>query len=183
MTDIVYALDFTGIPGALSQNSQIRERALALIATEPIPGKVTEGGERLKLFRLILSDFFSGLLDLGQARSRTRRDIPRESSQYIINNRVFCEDWDERLIRTQVSRFYNQAVMETLIENGETLCHVPHSPLEQSSSNCSMMLAGRNHDLRTLYGRLIESYSLGNWAKIVKIPDHPHCTHVVIPSK
>lgn len=179
----VYAQDFHGIAAVLAQNSELRVRVLLLIEVQPMPGKVTEGGDRMARFRAILVDLVNGQIDLQRAIHRTQAELPRQMSLHSSNNRVFCQDWDERLVRTQLSRFYNQAVMEKLLEDGETMCHVPHSAAEQSDSKCSMVLAGRNHDLRSLYNLLISSYAQGNWSQVVKIPDHPHCTHVIVPAK
>jgi hypothetical protein len=180
MTDM-YAQDFMGIPDAIGQNDALRQRIIALIAVQPMPGKVTEGGDRLQRFRAILVDLVNAQITLSQAIRRTAIDIPRDTSLHGANNRVFAHDWDERLVRTQLSRFYNQAVMEKLLEDGETMCRVPHSSAERSDSNCSNMLAGRKHDLQRMYDLLISSYAHGNWSTTTKIPDHPHCTHVIAP--
>ena len=145
-------------------------------------GKVTEGGDRLGRLRVILSDLVDGRIDLPQACRRVEAELPRHSSPYSGNNRVFPSGWAERLVRTQYSRFYNQAVMERLLTEGQTECFVPHSAGEDASSMCSQLLAGGIHPLRPLYDRLVSSYGQGNWDKAVKIPDHPHCTHVVTPA-
>ena len=178
----VYAQEFSEISFALVQNEALRSRVLALIAVQPMAGKITEGGSRMQAFRSILADLVNGQISVERAISRTQAELPRQTSLYSADNRVFAKDWDERLVRTQFSRFYNQAVMEQLLDEGETLCHVPHSGAEKRESNCSVHLAGRNHDVRTLHTRLVSSYAQGNWSSTVKIPDHPHCTHVVTPA-
>lgn len=180
MTDL-YARDFSGIPDALLHNVVLRQRVIALIEVQPMPGKVLEGGDRLQRFRAILVDLVKAQITVGQAIRLAGTQISRDTSPHSANNRVFAHDWDERLVRTQLSRFYNQAVMEKLLDEGETMCHVPHSSAERSDSNCSVTLAGRNHDLRTMYDLLVSSYAQGNWSSTTKIPDHPHCTHVVVP--
>lgn len=176
-----YAQDFDDIPRALAENEPLRTAALALIEKESMPGKVTEGGDRLHRLRGILRDFVDGKIQLPQAYARVDAELPRQNSVYASDNRVFAANWQERLIRTQLSRFYNQAVMEELIARGETRCYVPHSGAEASDSPCSRQLAGAHHDVSTLHQRLVESYGLGNWGREVKIPNHPHCTHVVTP--
>jgi hypothetical protein len=179
----VLANDFTEIPTVLSQNEALRNAVVALVATDAMAGKVTEGGDRLERFRAILTDLVNGQIGLGEAIRRTQAELPRQTSPYSGNNRVFASNWEERLVRTQLSRFYNQGVMEQLLAEGETQCFVPHSPAEDPDSNCSRQLAGQNHDVKALYERLVTSYRDGVWSQSVKIPDHPHCTHVVTRAK
>ena len=178
-----YAEDFGQIAAALAENHDLREAVDTLAADEPMPGKVTEGGERLATFRRILRDLVSGHIDLREAYRRTEEELPREDSPYAHDNRVFPHDWGERLVRTQLSRCYNQAVMEELLAAGETTCHVPRSQAESIESRCSQELAGGNYDLQVLYDRLIQSYRDGQWSGEVKIPNHPHCTHTVTPQR
>lgn len=179
----VFASDFTEILTVLSQNNELKSSVLILISNEPMPGKVTEGGDRLEKFRAILTDLVNGQMDLTEAYERTSVDLPRQASSHSSNNRVFPENWEERLVRIQLSRFYNQSVMEKLLADGENQCFVPHSRDEASDSPCSIYLAGSNHNLNELYKRLVDSYSQGEWTKEVKIPNHPHCTHVVTRAK
>lgn len=176
-----YAEDFGQIATTLATNTELRQAVAALASTEPMPGKVTEGGDRIEVFRRVLDDLIAGRIDLEEAYLRTETELPRAESPHAGNNRVFPHDWGERLVRIQLSRCYNQAVMEELIAAGETRCHIPHSQAESSESKCSQQLAGGNHDLRDLYDRLIASYREGQWSSEVKVPDHPHCTHTVVP--
>lgn len=173
------AHDFTEIGTVLQNNDDLRGAIIALIASQPISGKVTEGDYRLAAFRVVLTDLVNGTINLDQTFQRTEIELSPRTSPHGSNNRVFASGWAERLVRIQLSRFYNQAVMEKLMTEGQTLCFVPHSTAEDASSPCSVYLAGSNQDLKTLYNRLVDSYANGNWTKNVKIPDHPHCTHVV----
>ena len=182
MADI-YAQDLYGIPEVLSQNEELRKEVIALVENKPIAGKATDGGDRDEKLRTILKDLFNGGINFSEAYRRTEIELPRHSSNHRESNRVFASGWAERLVLIQYSRFYNQAVMEKLINDGHTECFVPHSPGEDDSSPCTQHLAGRNHNLQTLYTRLIQSYERGQWTREVKIPDHPHCTHVVTPPK
>ena len=180
-----FANDYAEIPAALAQNREISRRMISLIQTEPIAGKATEGDGRVDALREILRELTLGSITEHRAIRRVHDEIPRHSSRYQSNNRVFPKDWDERLIRTQFSRFYNQAVLEMLIERGDERCFVPHSRAEAADSPCSVALAGKTHSVRELLELLVESYSKGNWAKTAetpKIPDHPHCTHVAVPT-
>jgi hypothetical protein len=176
-----WANEFAEIPGILTERADLREAVLVLINGQPMPGKVTEGGNRLSRFREILKALVGGEIGLAEACRRTELELPRLESIYGGNNRVFASGWVERLVRTQYSRFYNQAVMEQLLSEGAVSCFIPHSSDEDPGSKCSRFLAGSAHDLRRLYDRLINSYARGNWTNELKIPEHPHCTHVVTP--
>ncbi len=180
MADI-YARELYEIGEVLSQNEELREAVIALVEKKPIPGKVTDGGDRVERFRAILKDLFNGGINFSEAYRRTEIELPRDFSIHQENNRVFASGWAERLVLIQYSRFYNQAVMEKLRNEGHTECYVPHSRGEDASSPCSQHLAGRNHSLEPLYKLLIDSYELGEWTRELKIPNHPHCTHVVKP--
>jgi len=178
-----YAHQFSEIPATLAEVPELREEILRLIDAEPMAGKVTEGGDRLDNFRLILRQLVTGEIDLSAAYYLTERELPRSQSIHAADNRVFPSGWAERLVRTQFSRFYNQAIMEDSMNDGETECYVPHSSEEDGNSECSLTLAGRTHDLKLLHDRLIASYRNGNWSREPKIPGHPHCTHVITPTR
>jgi hypothetical protein len=178
---IIWANEFGEISTVLAERTDLRFAVLALISEQPIPGKVTEGGDRLSRFREIMKALVAGTIGLSEAHRGTEIQLPRLGSIYGSNNRVFASGWAERLVRTQYSRFYNQAVMEQLLGEGAVSCFIPHSSAEDSGSRCSRLLAGGSHDLRVLYDRLINSYANGNWTGDLKVPEHPHCTHVVTP--
>jgi hypothetical protein len=182
MSDI-WANDFSDIPKVLVHRLDIKEKMILLISNDSIPQKVTEGGDRKNVFKEILIRLTKGEIDINGAIMEIEKKTPRISSIHSSNNRIFPSGWAERAIRTQFSRFYNQAVMEILIARGETECYVPHSTLEDPLTPCSRLLAGHNNNLKILYQLLIRNYSKGEWTKDVKIPNHPHCTHVVVPIK
>jgi hypothetical protein len=176
-----WANEFADIPAVLAGRPDLQDAVLVLINEQPMPGKVTEGGNRLSRFRAILKSLADGTTGLQEACHRTELELPRLESIHGGNNRVFASGWAERLVRTQYSRFYNQAVMEQLLAEGAVSCFIPHSSSEDSGSKCSRLLAGGSHDLRLLYDRLLNSYARGNWTSDLKVPEHPHCTHVVTP--
>ncbi len=176
-----YAKEFSEIGLVLEERPDLQDAILKLVDVEPMPGKATEGEDRLDRFKSILKRLFLGEVDLVEACRLTEHELPPGRSIHAGNTRVFPSGWTERLVRTQYSRFYNQVVMVELLSEGYTKCFVPHSTEEDPSTNCSMYLAGGVHDLKVLYERLIDAYSRGNWSKEVKIPDHPHCTHVITP--
>lgn len=177
-----FAKEFRDIPSTLAANGELCEAILKLVQSEPMPGKATEGANRIDLFRPILESFFKGEIDLKIAISDTESKLPRSMSPYSDSNRVFATGWAERLVRTQISRFYNQAVLQYILASGHTTCRIHHSSDEAGTSNCSQLLAGTTQDASIMLERLIENYRDGVWGKEVKIPDHPHCTHTIFPS-
>lgn len=178
---MTYASEFNEISNAVKGNEAIRLRIINLIGSEPILGKVIEGDGRIEELRTIISNFFAGNIEINDAIKEVEFRLPRNHSPHENNNRVFPQGWAERLIRTSISCFYNQAVLTEILESGQTECFVAHSSSESSDSNCSQQLAGSRHNASTLLERLVDSYRKGNWGKDVKIPDHPHCTHTVQP--
>ena len=176
-----YAQDFYEIPEAVEQNSNLQERILQLLEDEPIPGKATEGGDRLKNLRGLLTEFFEVDRSIEECIQGISEELPRHESRYSTDNRVFASSWDERLARTQISRFYNQGVLQTLKENGQERCFIPHSEHEDADSSCTIQLADSTAEVDILLDRLHRSYRDGEWHDEVMIPDHPHCTHTVTP--
>jgi hypothetical protein len=169
-------------PIALRINEALRNEFRRLVETDGIAGKITEGEKRLAAFRAILADFAVGRLTVEEVIAATRERLDPVSSPYAMDRRVFAHGWPERLARTQISRFYCQSVMGLLIRQGETDCFIPHSSREKADSACSITLAGKRHQLQPLYELLTSNYRDGKWTQgVVKVPDHPHCTHVVRP--
>lgn len=176
-----YAKDFYEIPNAMKNNDALKHKILVLVQVEPIAGKVTTGGARLDDFRKILIDFFNQKVNLNDAITETERKLDKRSSMFYGDNRVFARGWAERLVRTQVSRFYNQAVLEFIIDSGSDKCFIEHSATEDVTSKCSQQLAGTTQSARVMLERLKSSYGAGNWSKEIKLPEHPHCTHTFNP--
>lgn len=54
-----YAEDFGQIASTLATNDELRQAVAGLAAVEPMPGKVTEGGDRLETFRRVLNDLIA----------------------------------------------------------------------------------------------------------------------------
>lgn len=176
-----YAVEFMYISQSVRKNAAIRDRIIELIQDEPIPGKVTEGKDRLENLKNILTQYFNGSIDLPQAISDVEFLLPKHTSPYKHNKRVFPQGWAERLIRTSVSRFYNQAVLTEIIESGGTECFIAHSSTESPDSDCSRLLADTKQSASDMLTRLTSAYRDGKWSKEVKIPNHPHCTHTIQP--
>lgn len=180
MDNVVWASEFREILPVILERQDLRER-MSVLLTQNTPGKVTEGGDRVRRLRIVLNDLFMGRLSLSDSYNEVSRQLPRHSSIHRANNRVFASGWEERLVRIQLSRLYNQAVLESLTASGQRHCFVPHSSEEDPATPCSVNLAGMKHEVAILLERLVKSYTHGHWTRELKIPDHPHCTHVVKP--
>lgn len=178
-----YAEHFQEILPALKTLPKLQQHVDALIQSDTLQGKVLEGGERTQSFRKILSDLVNHQVTLEQAYLHTAQQLPPYTSPHSRDKRVFCSRWNERLVRTQLSRFYTQAVLESLLASGIEQCTVPHSPDEEASSPCSRHLAGHTLSVQNLYDLLIQGHRHNRWTRQPMIPDHPNCTHVVAPLK
>lgn len=175
-----WALEFRDIPATLTVRADLRERMIRLLDGD-MPQKASEGDGRLQQLRLILADLINGTITVPQAFTAVSQHLPRSTSPHASSNSVFASGWEERLVRTQFSRLYSQAVLDALADAGEAQCFVAHSSEESQESPCSMHLAGQVHEIAILRERLISNYVQGLWSKELKIPNHPHCTHVVGP--
>ncbi len=132
----IFANDFYEIMSALSKNSELNSKVLSLIESR------LEEETRKNEFRDILKKFVKGeIIDLSSTIYQVQIKIPKSTSKYASDNRVFTRDWAERLLRTQLSLFYNQAVMEILIDSGKEEFFIPHSKYEDHNSFCTREMA------------------------------------------
>lgn len=177
----MYANDFFEIVSVISGNSELKSQIENLMSTRPIPGKALEGSDREQKFREILIQICNQAISLEDSYAIVEQTLPSSSSPHAGNNRVFPTGWGERLVRIQLSRFYNQAILEDLHNKNIATCFIPHSDHEASDSSCTVNLAGKNASVPTLLALLIDTYENGNFSKEPKIPNHPHCTHVIRP--
>lgn len=99
-----YANEFSEIGTILAVEGDLQAAVDALAATEAMPGKATEGDGRLDRFRAILRELIAGRINLDQAYQCTGQELPRSQSLHAKDNRVFATGWEERLVRTQLSR-------------------------------------------------------------------------------
>jgi len=175
-----YAENFYEILDTLKIRIDLMEDVKNLIRTKNIVGKALEGGNRKEIFKDILILLVEGKIDLEESYNLVEEKIPRHTSPYRDNNRVFSDGWGERLVRTNLSKFYNQAILIKIVESGSSVCFIPHSAYENPDSECSR-IAGSEYDAKVLLDRLMQSYEENNFTNEFKIPNHPHCTHVVMP--
>jgi len=180
----IYANDFFDIIVIVNKNALIKDKIVELINLKNIAGKVIEEKKRELILKKILINLINNKISsLEEAYKITETELNQQSSKYKFDKNVFKTGWAERLIRTQLSRFYNQAVLEILIKKGEINCYIPHSKFEKSDSNCSKFLSNSSQNVKILLERLVKNYEDGNWDNQLKIPNHPHCTHVIMPLK
>jgi hypothetical protein len=177
----MYANDFFEILPAISSNTELKRKIVSLVSTRPIPGKALEGTGRDQKFREILLEIINQVIPLEESYAIVEQTLPSSTSIHAGNNKVFPTGWGERLARIQLSRFYNQAILEDLHEKSIPTCFIPHSDHEAKDSSCTVNLAGRDASVSTLLALLVDTYEKGNFNKEPKIPNHPHCTHVVRP--
>lgn len=175
-----WARDFKDIPITLNVRPDLRARMHQCLE-DHMPGKALSGGDRSDQLRVILRELIDGRFTLGDAIAEVGRRLPREKSLYRDDNRVFARGWEERAVRTQLSVLYNRSVLQELRNDGHTRCFVHHSSDEHRESPCSRLLAGLEHDIDQLHQKLEDNYIREQWSRDPKIPDHPHCTHVVSP--
>jgi hypothetical protein len=177
-----YAKHFDAIHEALHVNAELRHRVEMLVGNEPMIGKAVEGENRLSVFRGILLDLVSGRIGIEQACRRTGDELPQSDSRYRHSSVIFSQDWRKRLVHAELSRFYNQAVIELLLAEGYAECLVLHSDIEDPNSRCTRELAGGRHSLSILHSRLVQCYRNNDRSdQEPKVPDHPYCTHTVVP--
>lgn len=176
-----WATFYDEIPDALANNDELREHTAGLVPEEPIIAKSLEGGSRTEDFREIIAAFLSGDIDQETAEQQVWDELPPRESPHRGNNQLFHHQWAERLIRSQGSRFYNQAVMEILVDRGVTECYVPYSPRQDPDSACTQQLERGTHAVSDLLETLYEQQREGNWGIGVTIPGHANCTHTVVP--
>jgi hypothetical protein len=177
-----YAEDFSQILPVLSREADLRDAVLRLVENNAAVGKILDGAGRLAQHRLVMKRLVAGQTLWTQALREAESQLSPTTSPHGGDRRVFPSGWRERYLRTQLSRYYNQAVMELLIADGRARCFVPHSRDEDPSTRCSTDLANRDHDLVVFHRRLVDGHERNRWSSDPTIPDHPHCTHVVRPT-
>jgi hypothetical protein len=177
----VFASEYAQIPEILQSNTDLRDRVYGLVQSEPIHGKALDGGTRSPRFRQILERLVSCELTIDQAIVQTSALLGRTNSPHASENRVFPHGWEERIVRTQYSRFYNQAVLQALISEKQDKCFIPHSSTERRDSACTVALVGKTHETQMLLEALEAGFSRGDYSSGFRVPHHPHCTHVICP--
>lgn len=186
-----YANDFSDIQLVLEYDNHLRQSIKGLILNQIMTGnvfvsKADEDQIRIDKFRAILCLYFSCTIDFYQAKIETEIKLNRKDSCYENDNRTFCTNWSSRLLRTQISRFYNEAILNQLIADGEQFCYIAHSKMkvknESSKFPLCACLVDKMLDPIELLDNLVDAYGGNcNYKAEPKIPSHPHCTHTIQP--
>ena len=177
-----WATDFSDILPTLAVRPDLRAAMHACSSSLPAPGKALEGPGRLASFRTIIADVIDAQVSLEASYRVVEEALQEEDSPYAGNRRVFASGWPQRLVRTRLSVLYNHVALDAVVKNGDVECRIEHSSAEDAASPCSRLLAGKQHNARHLFDRLVDTHIKGNFSSTdPKLPDHPHCTHVARP--
>lgn len=177
-----WATHFYEIPDALENNNPVRNKSLQLIEEEPITANALEGGDREATFRTILADFLSCEIGFEDAKREVRTQLPPGESPHAHDrSHTFNRQWDDRLVRSEGSRFYNHAVLLILEERGDKSCFIPESEHQHQDKKCTQVLAGREASVAKLREGLEQALREGNWDAFPRIPYKPNCTHTITP--
>ena len=169
MEDELWANSSAEIADVLEQRADLRDRMMVLAANEPMYHLGTEAPEEFR-------DIVRGLI--------TGNDPPESAANAAAECLGGAPEECNETLNLQFIRFYNQAVLEMLMERGVTRVCVPRVRTEVSSSQCSRELAGKGHSIVMLHRRLLVAYGLGKGQNgEAVIPQHPFCRHVVRPMK
>lgn len=179
---VEWATHFYEIRDALENNDPVRSKSLELVGEEPITAKALEGGDREATFRTILTNFLSCEIGFEDAKHQVRTQLPpHESPHSRDRSHTFNRQWDDRLVRSEGSRFYNHAVLLTLEERGDETCFIPESEHQHQEKKCTQLLAGREASVAELREGLERAFREGDWDAFPRIPYKPNCTHTVTP--
>lgn len=179
--DTIWANNFFEIIPTLNKRPDILKIMSQLITSNNILGKSLEGGNRKSQFKDILLKAINNIISLDSSYSLVEQKLPPSTSIYTSNTRVFSKNWGERLIRTNLSIFYNYSVLTFILSHGQSKCIIPHSDYEDPNSKC-IQYVSKVYDAQILLDSLINIYIKGHFTNSdYKVPHHPHCTHVIIP--
>lgn len=179
---VEWAAHFYEIPDALENNDPVRNESLELVEKEPITAKALVGGDREATFRTILKDFLSCDIGFEEAKRQVRTQLPpHESPHGHDRSNTFNRQWEDRLVRSEGSRFYNHAVLLVLEERGDETCFIPESDHQHQNKKCTQLLAGQEASVAELRDGLEQAFREGEWGAFPRIPYKPNCTHTITP--
>lgn len=178
-----WAHHFYEIPDAVGDNNAVRDTSVRLIETESISAQAVDGGDRESVFKDILTAFLSGDIGFEKAKQQVTNKLPAHQSPHAHNSRVFNSQWEDRLVRSEGSRFYNHAVLLTLKERGDETCYVPESPHQDPTKKCTQLLAGGEASVPELIDGLERAFRDQDWDAFPRIPYKPNCTHTITPTE
>ncbi len=122
-------------------------------------------------FREILGDFFNKKIDLNGAVLRVQSEVTPPIT-YKQSKR-----WQERAVRSEVSKIFTLGFGDYLLSIGETECFVPHTDLEQHDE-CMRLIAGKKHAIKTIQDNVYKNYGL-RAPMFPTVPLHANCQHII----
>ena len=177
-----YAKEFSEIKDCIVINKKIKQRMIKLINIKRIYGYVVEEENRERELKLILEKFCNNdeyLLNNGVTEIREK--ITRSESKYSNNNNVFRKTWENQLLKNQISRFYNQAVLEILHDEGDEKFFVYPSKDQDPSGKCSIKFINKEWSINEILVNIERNYDEGKYDNSFKLPEHVNCSHVASP--
>jgi hypothetical protein len=119
ITTEVWATGHADLLETLVNRSELKRLMLHLIATERILEPELETPHRLGEFRRLLTAFLRDRSsDLTLVATRLESRLSPQDAVYRHSAGLFEPGWGARLLRRQLLRFYNQAVLRTLTDDG-----------------------------------------------------------------
>jgi hypothetical protein len=122
-------------------------------------------------FREILADFYTKKIDLNNANLRCCSEItPPETYKQI-------KGWQQRAVRSEISKVFTLGYSDYLLSFGETECFVPHTDLEHND-DCLRLIAGKKLQIKDVQDNIYKNYSLKVKA-FPTVPLHANCQHII----
>jgi hypothetical protein len=129
----LWAASHTDLLHALSKRSDLKQRVVQLINTERILEPQLETPNRIAQFRKLLVQFVQGRGTEAQIAQLLEMRLPAEEAVYARSPDVFPANWGAELLQRQALRFYNHAVLSTLIGRQQHCVRVSGDPIIYSA--------------------------------------------------
>lgn len=124
-----------------------------------------------EMFKKILRDFFSKTITLDQAVMRVHGEIVPPFGYKRVGR------WQERLVRSEISKIFTLGYGDYLLSIGETDCFIPHTDLEKADE-CLRLIAGKTIPIKTIQDNIYKNY---NQKAVMHptVPLHANCQHII----
>ena len=113
--DELWATQAADILPTLAKRGDLKQAVVQLINSERILEPQLETPGRVAQFRKLLVQFVQGRGSESQIAGLLEMRLPATESVYGSYRDVFATDWGARLLQRQALRFYNQAVLMSLL--------------------------------------------------------------------
>jgi hypothetical protein len=122
-------------------------------------------------FREILRGFFSKKITLNEAVIRAGQKIVPPAA-YKKTSR-----WQERAVRSEISKIFTLGYGDYLLSIGETECFVPHTHFDESLE-CRALISGKRFPIKTIQDNIYKNYGLKH-PSFPTVPLHANCRHII----